>query len=117
MKRVNTSRQTLAAKQRLNSYHPSYAIAQSTLDATLYDENVNQPVMRCKATEDMRKGRVFVAKGSHFFLIASEKFEHRYFVMTEDFQSSADNERLAARHVEMVKAYLETLVARKKRAA
>ena len=90
--RINTSRQTIAAKQRVANYHPSGAIAQHVLETTVQIESA-EPVLELNGS----------------FWVAS-KFAHRYYRTTVDAQGqwfcSARDERVAANCKALVQAYL-----------
>lgn len=88
MNRINSSHQTLAAKQRNCNYHPSGAIAQHVLDATVERQSTEA---------------IIVEDGQ--FLVASAKFAHRYYTVTEQggtWACSAKDSTVAAKCINAV---------------
>jgi hypothetical protein len=68
MNRINTSHQSIAAKQRNCNYHPSGTVAQHILNTTVYDESLTEEV---------------VLQDDGTFLVQSAKFAHRYYLVAE----------------------------------
>lgn len=105
MYRMNTSRQTIAAKQRNANYRPSYSIAPHVLAQTIYDERfAGREVVFTVANEVIEVGSTLILPGEHFYLLAS-KFVNRFYVMTRDGKSSGGPE-LQAKHLHQVKAFI-----------
>jgi hypothetical protein len=105
MNRINTSRQTIASRQRNANYRPSYSIAPHVLTQTLCDSRFEgREVIFSVAHDVIEVGSLLITPGEHFYLIAS-KFVNRFYVMTRDGKSSGGAE-LQAKHLQMVKAFI-----------
>jgi len=92
MNRLNTSRQTISAKQRNCNYRPSGTIAQHVLDTTVEIDS---------------RESVLEINGSYW---VASKFQGRYYRVVVDeggqWFCSARDERVAANCKAMVEAYL-----------
>ena len=89
MKRINTSRQTIAAKQRLSNYRPSGAIAQHVLDTTVTGKALTAQIVIRRAGRSFPCGDLQVRRGDKIILVAS-KFQGRYYVCTGGQWSTQD---------------------------
>ncbi len=94
MKRINTSRQTIAAKQRNCNYRPSGAIAQHVLDSTVSGQGLSAQVSIRRAGRSFNVNGLQVRKGDKIILVAS-KFEGRYYVVTGGQWSTKDAATIA----------------------
>src|SRR5712691_3061574 len=90
MNRINTSRQTIAAKQRTCNYRPSGAIAQHVLDSTVNASGLTAKVSIRRAGRSFNINGLQVHKGDRVILIAS-KFQGRYYVCTGGQWSTKDS--------------------------
>jgi hypothetical protein len=114
-----SSRGMIAARQRTNAYRPSGAIAQHVIDTTIYDETINQPVIRCRAQNAFVIGRAVVLNGASFYLVAS-KFAHRYYVVAINkgvWTCSSKDERVASMSIDKASAYRLSLIEKMSHAA
>jgi hypothetical protein len=103
--RTGTRSQAQARRLVAASQQP----APHVLAATIYDEDVNQPVAFEQALEPMKIGNVILATGDCYYLVASEKFTDRYYVVffndaKQAWQFSGEAE-LAKKYIGKVKAY------------
>src|SRR6266566_3424959 len=94
MKRINTSRQTIAAKQRLSNYKPSGNIAQHVLDATVTGQGLTAQIVIRRAGRSFTCGGLQVRRGDKIILVAS-KFVGRYYVCTGGHWSTKDAATIA----------------------
>jgi hypothetical protein len=89
MKRINTSRQAIAAKQRLSNYRPTNVIAAHVIDSTIEIKGLTGQVLHLRAGRTYRVGGLEVKKGSMTVLVAS-KFTGRYYVCHNHQWSTKD---------------------------
>src|ERR1700694_4323644 len=89
MKRINTSRQVIAAKQRNCNYRPSGAIAQHALDSTVSAQSLTAQVSIRRAGRSFNVNGLQVRKGDRVILVAS-KFAGRFYVCTGGQWSTQD---------------------------
>jgi hypothetical protein len=89
MRRVNTSRQTIAAKQRLSNYKPSGNIAQHVLDATVTGQGLTAQIVIRRAGRSFTCGDLQIRRGDKIILVAS-KFRGHYYVCSHGQWSTKD---------------------------
>jgi len=103
MHRINTSRQTLSAKQRTCNYRPNGAIAQHILTSTVAYES-DKAVVAGRIHEDGILAGVQI-KANELFFLAASKFPGRYYVINEYGECSATDDRVVAAKVAQVQVY------------
>lgn len=89
-------------------------IAPHVLAQTISDGDIHQPVMRCLTMEQMSLSGVSIGENHHFYLVASQKFPGRYYVLAHTvrgWQCSSDEEIVKARCIRQVEAYRQELMA------
>ena len=90
MTRINTSRQTIAARQRVANYHPTNTIAPHVLASTIVVEGLVGEVIIRRAGRTFTTGNgLVVRKGERCILVAS-KFAGRYYVLHDHKFSTND---------------------------
>jgi hypothetical protein len=94
MKRINTSRQVIAAKQRVNNYRPSGAIAQHVLESTVTGQGLTAQIVIRRAGRSFNINGLQVRKGDKIILVAS-KFQGRYYVCSGGQWSTQDAATIA----------------------
>ncbi len=94
MKRINTSRQAIAATQRLSNYHPTNTIAPHVLNSTVAAQGLTSQVSIRRAGRSFNVNGLQVRKGDRVILVAS-KFAGRYYVCTGGQWSTTDAATIA----------------------
>jgi|SRR6266487_2607619 len=89
MRRINTSRQAIAAKQRVSNYRPTNTIAQHVLDATVTGQGLTAQVVIRRAGRAFTCGDLNIRRGDRVILVAS-KFAGRYYICTGGQWSTKD---------------------------
>ena len=100
MKRINTSRQTIAAAQRNCNYRPDGKIAQHVLESTVSVQGLTGQVIIRHAGRSFNVNGLQVRRGDKIILVAS-KFTGRYYVCTGG-QWSTQDEAIIAKCRQMI---------------
>lgn len=93
--RSNTSRQTIAAKQRNCNYRPNNNIAQHVLASTITGQGFTGQIGTCKAGRSFNVNGLQVRKGDRVTLVESSKFAGRYYVCSGGQWSTSDQAVIA----------------------
>lgn len=91
--------------------------APHVLRSTIEDNNLHQPVMRCLAEQTAILAGVLILAGEHFYLVESEKFHGRFYVVKRHHRTGAwmcSSESALAVCMPLIKNYVRVLKANKK---